>query len=314
MKIFSAIPVFVAVVECGSFSQAGEKLGTSKSAVSKRINQLEGKLGVRLLHRTTRRLSLTEAGERYYDYARNALMIASEGEDAITQLQGKPQGTLRINAPMAFGRLHIAPLITEFLSEYPDIKINMAMDDKVVDMVEGSFDIAIRIGELPDSSLIARRLAPCHSVLCASPEYIAKFGEPKTPTDLVNHNCLFYSYFQAGVEWAFKGSEGAGEGEVESEVESVVKVQPQGNYQVNNSEALHEALLAGLGICQMPTFIVGSALASGKLVPLLSGYALPQHAIYAVFSERKHLPAKVRVFLDFITARFGEEEPYWDVV
>jgi DNA-binding transcriptional LysR family regulator len=307
MKIFSAIPVFVAVVECGSFSQAGEKLGTSKSAVSKRINQLESQLGVRLMHRTTRRLSLTEAGERYYDYARNALMIASEGEDAITQLQGKPQGTLRINAPMAFGRLHIAPLIPAFLSEYPDIKINMAMDDKVVDMVEGSFDIAIRIGELPDSSLIARRLAPCHSVLCASPEYVAKFGEPKTPTDLINHNCLFYSYFQAGVEWTFEGG-------VESEVEGAIKVQPQGNYQVNNSEALHEALLAGLGICQMPTFIVGSALASGKLVPLLSEYALPQHSIYAVFSQRKHLPAKVRVFLDFITARFGGEEPYWDVM
>lgn len=300
MKIFSAIPVFVAVVECGSFSRAGERLGTSKSAVSKRISQLETDLGVCLLHRTTRQLNLTEAGERYYDYARNALMIASEGEDAITQLQGKPRGRLRINAPMAFGRLHIAPHIADFLSENPDISIDMLMDDKVVDMVEGSFDIAVRIGQLPDSSLIARRLADCQSVLCASPEYLVKFGFPKIPADLVEHNCLFYSYFQAGIEWTFIGSEGE------------VKIQPRGNYQVNNSEALHEALLAGLGICQMPTFIVSNALKAGKLVALMPAYKLPKHAIYAVFSERKHLPAKVRVFLDFLQERLGGEQPYWE--
>lgn len=300
MDTFSAIPIFVAVVECGSFSQAGERMGVSKSAISKRIGQLEEALGVRLLHRTTRRLSLTEAGERYYDYARNALRVANEGLDAISELQGSPQGKLRINVPMAFGRLHLAPFVPKFLAENPNISIDMMMDDKVVDMVEGSFDVAIRIGKLPDSSLIARRLAPCHSVLCASSDYIDRFGAPETPADLLNHNCLFYSYFQAGTEWTFHGPDGT------------VKVPPQGNYQVNNSEALYEALLAGLGICQMPTFIVGPALASGKLIPLMPEYSLPLHSIYAVFSERKYLPAKVRVFLEFLKASYGEDRPYWD--
>jgi len=301
MVNFSAIPVFVAVVECGSFSLAGERLGTSKSAVSKRISQLEKNLGVRLLHRTTRRLKLTEAGEHYYDYARKAFATACEGEDAITQLQGQPQGVLSISTPMAFGRLHIAPLISGFLTENPNIRMNMTMDDKMVDLVEGGFDVAIRIGNLPDSSLIARRLAPCRSVLCASPDYIVKFGTPETPADLRQHNCLFYSYFLGGTEWIFEGPAGQ------------VKVQPQGNYQVNNSEALREALLDGLGICQVPTFIVGADLSSGLLVPLLEEYPLPMHSIYAVFPERKYLPAKVRVFLDFVKEHLGEEKPYWDV-
>ncbi|MCJ8304092.1 LysR family transcriptional regulator [Shewanella sp.] len=300
MESFSAIPVFVAVVECGSFSLASEQLGVTKSAVSKRISQLEAKLGVQLLHRTTRKLSLTEAGERYFDYARNALTLANEGEDAISELQDRPRGRLRVNAPMAFGRLHIAPLIPDFLREHPQIEIDMMMDDKVVDLVGGSFDIAIRIGKLPDSSLIARRLAPCHSVLCASPAYLQRLGTPEKPAQLVSHNCLYYSYFQGGTEWRFNGPEG---------LESLV---PRGNYRVNNSEALLEALLAGLGICQMPTFIVGPAIADGRLVALLPEYRLPQHAIYAMLPGRKHIPAKIRVFLDCLLTHFDETLPYWD--
>lgn len=300
MNNFSAIPVFIAVVECGSFSAAGQKLGTSKSAVSKRINQLEHNLGVRLLHRTTRRLSLTEAGEHYYDYVRKAYVAACEGEDAITQWQGKPKGVLRVSVPMSFGRLHIAPLVSTFLAEYPDIQLTMTMDDKMVDLVEGGFDIAIRIGDLPDSSLVARRIAPCRSVVCASPEYVERHGKPKIPQDLQQHNCLVYSYFRGGSEWHFSGRNGT------------VKVLPKGNYQVNNSAAIREALITGLGVCQMPTFIVGPDLASGKLVSLLEDYPLPLHAIYAVFPERKHLPAKVRVFLDFLIKHLGEEQPYWD--
>jgi len=300
MECFSAIPVFVAVVECGSFSQAGEKLGVTKSAVSKRISQLEAKLGVQLLLRTTRRLSLTEAGERYFDHARNALMIANEGEDAITQLQGKPQGTIRVNAPMAFGRLHLAPIMPKFLLDNPQINVDMMMDDRVIDLVSGSFDVAIRIGKLLDSSLIARRLAPCHSVLCASPEYIRIHGKPDSPHALAEHNCLTYSYFQAGTEWRLTGPDG------------LVSVVPKGNYRVNNSEALLEGVLAGLGVANMPTFIVGPALASGALISLLPEYALPQHAIYAMLPERKHLPAKIRVFLEYLNTCFDENLPYWD--
>jgi len=302
MEAFTAIPVFVAVVECGSFSLAADKLGVTKSAVSKRVRQLELKLGVQLLHRTTRRLNLTEAGQRYFDYARNALLIADEGEHAIAMLQEYPQGTLRINSPMAFGRLHISPLIANFLASHPKVDIDMMMDDKVVELTSGSFDIAIRIGKLPDSSLIAKRLAPCHSVLCASPAYLKKHSLPATPNDLAQHNCLTYSYFQAGSEWRFTGPEGA------------ISIIPKGNYRVNNSEALYEGLLGGMGICQMPTFIVGAAIADGRLVQVLKQYELPKHAIFAMLPQRKHIPAKVSAFLAYLDHHFDKTQPYWDLI
>ncbi|WP_324769017.1 LysR family transcriptional regulator [Pokkaliibacter plantistimulans] len=297
---FSAIPVFVAVVESGSFSAAGQRLGITKSAVSKRISQLEETLGARLLQRTTRSLSLTEAGEQYFEHVRGALTLAQEGEDAISQLQGQPQGVLKVSTPMVFGRLHIAPLVATFLKRFLGIQLQMVMDDKMVDLVEGGFDLAIRIGHIPESRLVARRLAPVRSVLCASPDYLQQHGVPLTPEDLRQHNCLFYSLFRGGAEWTFNGADGP------------VRVQPRGNFQVNNSEALREALVAGLGICQMPTFIVGPDLASGRLVALLPDYPLPQHAAYAMFPERRHLPAKTRVFMDFLAEQLGGDEPVWE--
>ncbi|CAI0911943.1 LysR family transcriptional regulator [Serratia grimesii] len=298
---FAAIPIFVAVVECESFSAAARRLGITKSAVSKRIAQLESSLGVQLLQRTTRSLSLTEAGEQYFGYARNACAVAQEGEDVVTRLQGQPQGCLRISVPMVFGRLHVAPLIPHFLAACPDMEINMMMDDQVVDLVDGGFDLAIRIGQLADSSLIARRIAPCRSVLCAAPAYLARSGTPTDLEQLAQHNCLFYSYFRGGSEWQFEGPAGA------------VRFQPRGNYQVNNSEALREALIAGLGICQMPTFIVGDDIAQGRLIELMPAYRLPEHAIYAVYPQRKYLPAKVLAFVDFLLAQLGGEQPYWDI-
>ncbi|MCL1125099.1 LysR family transcriptional regulator [Shewanella surugensis] len=288
MNVFSAIPVFVAIVETGSFSKAAERLNSSKSAVSKRITQLETALGIRLLHRTTRSLSLTQAGQIYFDSVNEALTLANNARDAINQHQIEIQGHLRINAPMAFGRLHLAPLISTFLKKHSKVSIEMIMDDKVLDMIEHRFDLAIRIGKLPDSSLIARKLAPCDSVLCASPDYLQQHGIPDSPQALKAHNCLVYSYFQAGSEWQFNSNKG------------VISVQPKGNYRVNNSEALYQALLDGLGICQMPIFIVNDALKTGKLVPLLTEYSLPKHAIYAVFSARKHLPTKVSTFIDYL--------------
>jgi DNA-binding transcriptional LysR family regulator len=302
MDTFSAIPVFVAVVENGSFSQAALRLGTSKSAVSKRISQLENKLGAQLLHRTTRQLSLTEAGERYFEYALKAYIAAGEGIDSVSQLQGNPKGLLKVNTPMSFGRLHIAPLVTDFLMKYPGIELNMVMDDKVVDLVEAGFDLAIRAGNLQDSTLIARRLAPCRSVICASPNYLAKHSAPQSPEDLIKHNCINYAYFSGGSEWTFHGESGP------------LKVKVAGNYQVNNSEALHQATLSGLGIAKIPTFIVGEDINQGKLVPLLREYSLSMQNFYAVFPERRHLPAKVRVFIDFILDRLGGEQPTWDKV
>ncbi len=300
MQYISAIPVFTCVIEEGSFSKAAGKLNITKSAVSKRISSLEAQLGVKLLHRSTRKLSLTEAGERYFEYALQALYAAQEAENAATELQKVPQGTLRISAPMSFGRLHVAPIIPMFLKQYPQIKINMDMSDLSRNVIAEGFDIALRGGDLPDSSLIARKLAPLHSVLCASADYISEFGMPKTPQDLIEHNCLLYTYHTVINEWGF----------IKNGEEQRVKI--SGNYQVNNSEALRESLFQGLGIGRLPTFVAGTDIASGKLIPLLQDYAMPHKTLYAVFPEKQYLPAKVRVFIDFMLEHLGGDVPHWD--
>jgi len=300
MEGFGAIPVFVAVVENGGFSAAARTLGISKSAVSKRINQLEAHLGVRLLHRTTRKLSLTEAGERYFEHAAQALTAAGQAEDAVTELQGEPQGNLKISSPMSFGRLHVAPLIPKLLQRYPKLQIDLVMDDRKVDLVAGGFDVAIRAGNLPASTLIARKLAPVHQVLCASPDYIDRYDRPGTPAELSGHNCVLYSYSSDADEWTL-----IGEGGPET-------VTVSGSYQVNNSEALLEALREGIGIGRLPTFVAGPDLKTGRLVKLFEAYRIPEFTIYAVFPERQYLPAKVRAFLDFAIEYFGGDQPYWD--
>ncbi len=300
MEGFGAIQVFVAVVENSGFSAAARTLGISKSAVSKRINQLEAHLGVRLLHRTTRKLSLTEAGERYFEHAAQALTAAGQAEDAVTELQGEPQGNLKISSPMSFGRLHVAPLIPKLLQRHPKLQIDLVMDDRKVDLVAGGFDVAIRAGNLPASTLIARKLAPLRQVLCASPDYIDRYGRPGTPAELSSHNCVLYSYSSDANEWTL-----IGEGGPETMTVS-------GSYQVNNSEALLEALREGVGVGRLPTFVAGPDLKTGRLVKLFESYCIPEFTIYAVFPERQYLPAKVRAFLDFAIEYFGGNHPYWD--
>jgi len=300
METMGAIPVFVAVVQYGGFSPAARFLGISKSAVSKRISQLEQQLGVKLLHRTTRKLSLTEAGEHYFEHALKANLAARDAEDAVAQLQGEPQGRLRINSPMSFGRLHMAPMIPEFLKKYPKIRIDLVMDDKRLDLVSGGFDLAIRGGALPDSTLVARRLATLNSVLCASPDYLERHGYPQQLDDLLQHNCLSFSYSNDVKEWSFTQG---------SQRHSVVV---SGNYQVNNSEALLEAVLQGLGIARLPTFVAGPDIRTGRLKVLFSEYKMPELAINAVLIERQYMPAKVRAFLDFAIEYFGSETPYWE--
>ncbi|GAB1621055.1 LysR family transcriptional regulator [Agarivorans albus] len=301
MDGFAAIPVFVAVVEHGGFSPAARSLGISKSAVSKRINLLEQQLGVKLLHRTTRKLSLTEAGKHYFEHAVKANNAAKDAQDAVAQLQGEPQGLLRINTPMSFGRLHIAPLIAKFLQRYPKITIDMVMDDKVVDLVAEGFDVAIRAGNLPDSSLIVRKLAPLKSVLCASPDYLKQHGIPQTIEQLAAHNCLQFSYSRDVKEWTFMR-----DGQSQS-------IDVKGNYRVNNSEALREAMLQGLGVGRLPTFVAGPDIVAGRLIKLLDQYQMPNQSIYAVFSERQFLPAKVRAFVDFAIEHLAAEQPYWEL-
>ncbi|WP_444916976.1 LysR family transcriptional regulator [Microbulbifer sp. JMSA003] len=300
METIAAIPIFVTVAETGGFSPAAKLLGISKSAVSKRVTQLELQLGVKLLHRTTRKLSLTEAGEHFYEHARIAYKSAKDAQDAVLQLQGKPRGRLRINAPMSFGRLHLAPLIPVFMERYPEISIDMVLDDKVVDLVGEGFDIAIRGGDLPDTSLIARKLAPLKSVLCASPSYLKEFGEPTELEQLSAHNCLIFTYSRDVKEWGFFKDN------------HLHTIEVKGNYQVNNSEALREALLQGVGIGRLPTFVAGPDIEAGKLIPLFEEYQMPAKSIYAVFPERQFMPAKVRAFIDFAIEYFGGDTPYWD--
>lgn len=300
MENFAAIPVFVTVIETGGFSPAARLLGISKSAVSKRVTQLEEQLGVKLIHRTTRQLSLTEAGEHFYQHARIAHEAAKNAQDAVTQLQGEPQGRLRINSPMSFGRLHLAPLIPVFLKRYPKITIDMVMDDKVLDLIGEGFDIAIRSGELPSSSLIARKLAPLNSVLCASPDYLKTHGKPEQLEHLKDHNCLIFTHSNDVKEWTFMKNG------------TTQAIDIKGNYQVNNSEALREALLQGAGIGRLPTFIAGPDIKAGRLIPLFEEYQMPAKTIYAVFPERQYLPAKVRAFIDFAIEYFGGDQPYWD--
>ncbi len=293
MDHFNAIPYFIAVVDNKGFSPAAQALGVSKSAISKRITQLEGYLGVRLLHRTTRKISLTEAGSRYYEYAVKANLAAKNAEDAVSQLQGEPQGKLKINAPMSFGLIHMAGLI-------PEISIDLVMDDKAVDLIEHGFDVAIRNGELEDSSLIARRLAPIHSIVCASPEYIEKHGAPSSPIELAEHNCLLYSYSTNKDLWQFQSGD------------NDISIKVAGNYRVNNSEALKQAVIRGLGVARLPSFIAGDAIREGTLINLFPDYRMPSKKVYAIYPERDYLPAKVRAFLDFSIEYFGEDNPYWD--
>lgn len=299
MDTFSTIPIFTAVVELGSFSAASRKLGITKSAVSKRISALETHLGAKLIQRTTRKLSLTESGEQYYSYIHKAKSLVNEGEDAISSLQGTPRGHLRVSIPMVFGQLHIAPLLSEFLHRFPDIKLNLSMDDKVVDLVEDGLDMVLRIGALSDSNLVARKLSPCRSVLCASPGYLEKYGNPETVNDLQQHNCLYYSYFRSGMEWAFDGPCGR------------ERIKPEGNIQVNNSKVLKQLMLDDVGICQMPLFLVEQELASGALITILEQYRLPEHGVYAVYPERAFMPAKLKVFLDYLEQKLSQKGQFW---
>lgn len=299
MDIFSSIPIFTSVVEQGSFSEAARRLGINKSAVSKRISALENHLGVKLIQRTTRRLHLTEAGQQYYDYVSQAQHMITQAEDAIASLQGAPRGQLKISLPMVFGQQHIAPLLSEFVVRYPEIKLDVSLDDKVVDLLEAGLDMVIRVGALPDSSLVAVKLSKCRSILCASPQYLARHGVSEDIRDLKEHNCLFYSYFRSGVEWSLDGPEGP------------VRIKPTGNIQVNNSAVIKRLLLDDLGIAQMPRFLVEQELHKGLLIPILTQYKLPDHGIYALYSQRTHMPAKLRVFIDYLKEKLATVSEHW---
>ena len=293
------LAVFTRVVEEKSFTAAAHKLGRSKSAVSKAVSRLEDRLGARLLNRTTRRLSVTEAGAAYYERAARIVAEVERAELAVTALQDEPRGTLRINAPASFGQRHLSPAIARFLARYPELSIDVTLEDRFIDLVDEGYDVAVRIASLPDSSLIARRLAPNRRVVCASPGYFARHGTPEHPSDLRHHNCFGYSYMATGDDWRFKGPDGP------------TSVRVSGSLTANNGTILRAALLDDLGIGLLPTFTIEHELRAGRIVTALNDYEDTETSVYAVYPHSRHLSAKVRAFVDFLAEWYGPE-PYWD--
>jgi DNA-binding transcriptional LysR family regulator len=292
--------VFVRVVDAGSFTRAAEQLRISRPVVSKYVSRLEDRLGVRLLNRTTRRLSLTEAGRIFHQRSQRGLQDIEQAEAEVSRLQKNPRGVLRLNTPMSFGILHIAPLLPEFQARYPDVSIDMNLDDRQVDVIEEGFDVSVRIAELPDSSLVARRLAPCRHVVVAAPAYLERHGRPRTPEDLRDHNIIIFSHQASLDDRHFVAPD-----------KRPVSVAVSGTLQANNSLALREALLAGAGIMRTPTFVVGRDIQAGRLVPLLGNYQALEISIFLVYPQRRHLSPKVRAFLDFMAEKITAT-PYWD--
>jgi len=297
----SEMAVFVRVVEEESFSATARGLKLTPSAVSKLIGRLEDRLGARLLNRTTRRLSLTEEGHAFYQRCVPILSAIEEAERAVTELHAEPRGVLKVNASTAFGQYHIEPLIPEFLALYPDLRIQLTLSDSLVNLVEEEVDVAIRIADMPDSSLIARKLGPARRMVTAAPAYLEKNGTPQTPDDLKEHNCLTLSFETSLNQWEFQGPDGP------------QRMRVSGNFETNNATALHEAALAGLGLMRTANFIAGPDIRKGTLVPVLQDFETLGNAnIYAVYPHNRHLSPKVRAFIDLLTDAFTPTPP-WDM-
>jgi DNA-binding transcriptional LysR family regulator len=300
MQSLTDIAIFVKVVELSSFTAAAEALEMSQPVVSKAITRLEEKLGARLLNRTTRKLSLTEAGSALYRRAAQALSQIEDAELEVASFQTEPRGTLRVSAPMSFSILHMGSLLARFSTRYPGVTLDFQLDDRTVDLVQEGFDLAIRIGQLEDSSLVARRIIPCPVVLCAAPSYLATHGTPQVPEDLLEHECLVYTNLRSPREWRFTDKTGA---------QHVVPV--NGRLHSNNGLVERDAAVAGLGIVSLPTFYVGDELRSGTLVPILCEYTPTPVALYAVYPQQRKLLPKVRAFIDFLVEHFGDQ-PSWE--
>jgi DNA-binding transcriptional LysR family regulator len=289
------VAVFVRVVELRSFSAAARALGTTTSAVSKRIARLEDRLGVRLLSRTTRRLSLTEAGSALFVRGSRILAELEAAELEVGRHGDRPHGTLRVNGPVVFGERHVAPLLPEFLSRHPEVQVDLSLSDRYVDVVEEGWDAVIRIGRPVDSGLIARRLGTARLVVCAAPSYLARHGVPEEPADLLAHNCLRYTMAQGRSEWNFRTADGG-----------VRALAVSGNLRCDHGGAMHAAVREGLGIAMLPTFIVDDDLRSGALVELLRDHVASDVVINLVWPAGRHTQPKVKAFADFLAARCKE--------
>lgn len=299
MSQFEEMRNFVRVVEAGSISKAADQLGMAKSGVSRRLAELESRLGVRLLNRTTRRSSLTEAGQAYYQGAMKLLTDVLELDSAAANSSALLKGSLRLAVPLSFGLSHLSPAIGEFLREHPELTINIDFSDRHIDLVEQGIDLAIRIADLRDSTLQARRICPVHILLCASPAYLAQYGTPRVPEDLKKHRVLQYDVGGGSVLRLQDGQGG----------EHMVQIQP--SIVANNGDFLRDMAIAGHGIILTPSFIAWQAVASGDLVSIMPDYCPAQRSAYAVYPRTRYLSRRARMFIDFLAERFGEN-PYWD--
>lgn len=299
MQDLNLMAVYAHVVDSGSFSAAARRLGMSRSAVSKAVAKLEQSLGVRLLHRSTRHLSVTEIGAAFAEHCSRILDEMTRAEQVASSLHAQPRGVLRVAASVAFGTLHVAPALADFLGCYPDLDIDMTITDRGIDLAEEGYDVVVRVARELPPNLVARPLAPVRRRLCATPEYFARHGLPQAPQDLARHNCLDYTHSGEQGLWRFTGPEGE------------IAVPVAGRLRINDDEALSQAVLGGLGLALLPTFIVGRDLQAGRLRAALSEYIPVERHVYALYLPTRHLPAKVRAFIDFLVERFGPD-PYWD--
>ncbi|OWW18988.1 LysR family transcriptional regulator [Noviherbaspirillum denitrificans] len=301
MEHLAEMMTFAKVVETRSFSAAAEELKTSKSLVSKQISTLESALGVRLLNRTTRRMSLTEIGAAYYEHCARIAQEIDAASETVTQLQAEPRGVVRITSPVIFASLHLAPAIQAFLKRYDKVEIELDANDRIMDIVDEGYDLAIRITDRPSQTMIARQIAPLHWAVCASPDYLARRGNPQTPQDLLDHDCLMYHGIPANREgWRFQ----SGNREVLLNV--------HGRCRVNNTEALIRLAIGGMGIVLFPTYVLSEHLKAGRLqVVLPDSVAYPGMSLYVTYFPNRYMQPKVRAFIDHLMEYFGPR-PYWD--
>ena len=298
MDRLSRIKVFVSVVETGSFSAASERMGLSRAAVSKYVSQLEAHLGGRLLNRTTRHVSTTESGRIYFERCKEILHNLDEADGMVSGMSGEPRGTLRITGPTNFSSRFLVPLLSDFNQIYPEVTVELMCTERLVDLVDEGYDLAIRMTNMGNSDLIARRLTSCRHVLVASPGYLAKKPPLNDPKDLEQHACLLYAYLpgsiwpltKAGRDYSFK-------------VSAVLKS--------NNPDVLLKAAISGMGVALLPSFVVSDAIRSGELQMVLQDYKTIELSIYAVYASRHHLPAKIKVFVDYLVGRIIDP-PSWD--
>lgn len=299
MTEISRIELFLKVVKYKSFSGAGKTVGMTGSAISKQVQALEEELGVKLLNRTTRQVTLTEEGAIYSERARKALEDLNEAEKQIQDLKAHAKGLLRINAPMAFGKKYLTKPIADFAKKYPEVKLEVDFDDRHVDVIAEKYDVVIRIGALEDSTLIARKLADCPVLLCAAPKLLRKFKKPKSPEDLKNYPAVIYNKHSNNNEWRYVDKNG-----------EIGSIQLQRQFAANNATMMEEACLEGIGIAQLPIFVAIEHLESGKLVEVLPEYEThPQRNIYAVFPQNRYLSTKTRLFVDYLS-KYSKKLPW----